>query len=147
MDWASYGVVVAGAALATLGFAVLVNVPRRCLLFAVLVGVAGQLANKLARDLGYSPEASAFAGGLTVGLLAEVGARLFRTPVTTFTITGFIPLVPGTLAFRAMKELLDNQFMVGMVFALRSLLIGGSIAAGIGASTALNQLRRVGSRD
>lgn len=138
----SYLIVIVGAALATLGFAIAVNLPHRCLPFATLVGVAGQLANQLMLDAGYGQEASAFMGGLAVGILAEIGARLYRTPSTMFTITGFIPLVPGTLAFRSVKALLDNQFVSGMVFGFRTLLIGGAIAAGIGVSATYNQLVR-----
>ncbi len=137
-----YLVVGMGALLATLGFAVLLNTPRRALAFAALVGVAGQLANQLLLDMDTTAELAAFAGGLTVGLLAEVGARLHRTPSTVFTITGFIPLVPGTLAFRAITEFLDNQLLVGLSFAVRTMLIGGAIAAGLGVVASATQWRR-----
>ena len=80
-----------------------------------------------ARYLGYSPDAAAFVGGLTVGVLAEAGARLFRAPVTVFTITGFIALVPGTLAFRAVTAALDDQHIEAVVLGLRTLAIGGAI--------------------
>jgi uncharacterized membrane protein YjjB (DUF3815 family) len=129
-----------GAALATFGFAVAVQAPRRTVWFAVLVGVAGQAASMGTRYLGYSPDAAAFVGGLTVGALAEVGARLFRAPVTVFTITGFIALVPGTLAFRAVTAALDDQHIEAVVLGLRTLAIGGAIAAGLAVPTALHQI-------
>ncbi len=129
-----------GAALATFGWAVAVNAPRRCMGFAVLVGVAGQAAAQLAQQQGYSPTAAAFFGGLTVGILAEIGARWFRAPVTVFTITGFISLVPGTLAFRSIVEVLNSQYINGLVFAMRAVITGGAIAAGLGVPAALHQL-------
>ncbi len=144
MAWQGLLIVGVGAALATVGFAILFNTPRHVLPFAALVGAAGQLANQALRDLGFSPDLAAFAGGLTVGLLAEVGARLYRTPSTVFTITGFIPLVPGTLAFRAVQEFLDNEILAGLVFTVRTLLTGGAVAAGLGVVAAANQMWRKG---
>lgn len=140
--WTPFIATLVGAAFATFGFAVAINVPYRCVPFAVFVGVAGQAANQSLRALGSSDEIAAFGGGVTVGLLAEIGARLLRTPVTVFTITGFIPLVPGTLAFRAITEWLNDQFVVGLALALRTVLTGGAIAAGLGFATALTQLLR-----
>jgi uncharacterized membrane protein YjjB (DUF3815 family) len=131
-----------GAAFATLGFAVAINVPRRCLPFAIVVGVAGQAASLLMRAQGATDELASLVGGATVGLLAELGARLLRAPVTVFTITGFIPLVPGTMAFRAITQWLNGEYILGMALALRTILIGGAIAAGLGLSTAVFQLRR-----
>lgn len=142
IDWAPYPMLAFAAAIGTFSFAVLFNVPRRTLLFATFVGVAGQVVSRFLSDVGLSLEAAAFVGGLTVGLLAEMGARLFHTPSTIFTITGFIPLVPGALAFRAVKEFLDNQVLTGLVIAVRAVVIGSAIAAGLAAVAAINQLRR-----
>ncbi len=129
-----------GAALCTFGFVIAGQAPRRCVWYAILVGVAGQAASQMVRNQGYTPEAAAFAGGLTVGVMAEIGARLFRAPVTVFTITGFIPLVPGTLSFRSVANLLDNQYIEAVVFALRTLAIGGAIAVGLAVPTAFHQI-------
>jgi uncharacterized membrane protein YjjB (DUF3815 family) len=129
-----------GAALCTFGFVIAGQAPRRCVWYAILVGVAGQAASQAVRYMGYTPEAAAFAGGLTVGVMAEIGARIFRAPVTVFTITGFIPLVPGTLSFRSVATLLDNQYIESVVFALRTLTIGGAIAVGLAVPTAFHQI-------
>jgi uncharacterized membrane protein YjjB (DUF3815 family) len=129
-----------GAALCTFGFVIAGQAPRRCVWYAILVGVAGQAASQAVRYMGYTPEAAAFAGGLTVGVMAEIGARIFRAPVTVFTITGFIPLVPGTLSFRSVATLLDNQYIEAVVFALRTLTIGGAIAVGLAVPTAFHQI-------
>ncbi len=120
------------AFVATAGFAVLFNVPRRALAACSLIGVAGFLARDAALRLGMSPIGATFIGAVTVGLLGELCAVAFHMPSTVFTVTGFIPLLPGVAATRAMVALLSGDYTVSAPHALEAILKAGAIAAGIG---------------
>lgn len=120
------------AFVATAGFAVLFNVPRRALAVCSLTGVVGFLARDAALHLGMSPIGATFIGAVAIGLLGELCAVAFRMPSTVFTVTGFIPLLPGVAATRAMVALLSGDYTASAPYALDAVLKAGAIAAGIG---------------
>lgn len=126
---------------ATLGFAVLFNAPRRTLLLCALTGGVALLVRDVLLALGASASLSTLVGALAIGLLGELGARRFRTPASVFMVTGFIPLVPGALSYRTVLELLNGNYNEGLISGLRTTLLAGAIAMGIGAVTALFRLR------
>ena len=79
-----------------------------------------------------TPAGAAFIGAALVGLLSEIFAAVLRLPATVFIVTGFIPLVPGVAATRAMIELMSGNYGRGGPNAIDAALNTGAIAAGIG---------------
>jgi uncharacterized membrane protein YjjB (DUF3815 family) len=79
-----------------------------------------------------------------------VFGRVWRVPAVVFAVPGLIPFVPGSLAFRAVSDLLilttgtvsadDTLLMKVVVSTLKSVLIVGAIAAGVAVPSLL--LRR-----
>jgi uncharacterized membrane protein YjjB (DUF3815 family) len=124
------------AFVAVLAFAVLFNVPRRSLLACGVTGVVGYLAQLLARELGATPAAAAFTGAAVVGLLGEIFARIFRLPATVFIVTGFLPLLPGVAATRAVIQLISGDYARGGPSAITAAVNAFAIAAGIGGLSA-----------
>jgi uncharacterized membrane protein YjjB (DUF3815 family) len=120
------------AFVATLGFAILFNVRQRSLLACGITGLMGYLARSLALGLGLTPPVATLAGAALVALLSEIFAYRFRLPATVFIVTGFIPLVPGVAAARAMIELISGDYARGWPDAMSAGLTAGAIAAGIG---------------
>jgi uncharacterized membrane protein YjjB (DUF3815 family) len=120
------------AFVATLGFAILFNVPRQSLLACGVTGLMGYVARSLALSLGLAPAAAALSGAALVALLSEIFAYRFRLPATVFIVTGFIPLVPGVAATRAMIQLISGDYARGWQNATSAALTAGAIAAGIG---------------
>ncbi len=120
------------ALIATAGFAVLFNVPRRTLAACCFTGMAGFLAREATLRLGMAPVGATFVGAVTVGLLSELCAVVFRAPSTVFIVSGFIPLLPGVAATRAMVVLLSGDYAASAPYALDAALKAGAIAAGIG---------------
>jgi uncharacterized membrane protein YjjB (DUF3815 family) len=119
------------AAVATLGFGLLFNVPRRTLPACCLAGGAGRLVRLIAMNLGASPVSGAYFGALAVGLLGYALARVFRTPRMVFTVTGVIPMIPGVPAFGTLLELAAGNFDAGIHNAVDTVLIGGALAMGL----------------
>jgi uncharacterized membrane protein YjjB (DUF3815 family) len=124
------------AFVAVLAFAVLFNVPRRSLLACGVTGVMGYLAQLLARDLGATPAGAAFVGAAVVGLFGEIFARVFRLPATVFIVTGFLPLLPGVAATRAVIQLISGDYARGGPNAITAAVTAFAIAAGIGGLSA-----------
>jgi uncharacterized membrane protein YjjB (DUF3815 family) len=95
------------AAIAAAGFAILFNVPPRMLGVCSLTGGLAFLARSgvVGVRLGSLELASLCAAAL-VSLLSLAWGRRFRAPALVFVIPAVIPLVPGALAFRTVKDLL-----------------------------------------
>jgi uncharacterized membrane protein YjjB (DUF3815 family) len=119
------------AAVATFGFGLLFNVPRRTLLACCLAGGAGRLVRLAAVNLGASTVAGSYFGALAVGLLGYGLARVFRTPRMVFTVTGVIPMIPGVPAFGVLFELARGNVEAGIYNAVDAVLIGGALAMGL----------------
>ncbi len=139
--------------LASLGFAVLFNVPPRLLPGCALCGAAGHMVRTLLMETtGFTIEGATLVGATTVGFLGTLLARYLRSPVPIFTVTGVIPMVPGSFAFGTMINLLQftaggpNANTIELVDAAfnasKTALILGAIAVGIAAPSLLFQRRK-----
>lgn len=124
------------------GFAVLFDVPRRYILFSALVGAVAYSTRQLVLAGGIPPEGAALVAGLTIGLCAEALARLFDVPTSLFSIPGYIPLVPGVLAFRTILNFVNADYTAGTADFVRAALVTLGLAAGLGTFTAMNSLTR-----
>jgi uncharacterized membrane protein YjjB (DUF3815 family) len=95
------------AGIAALGFAILFNVPVRTLFACALGGAIGYGIRTLAMQFGPAGiEAASLAGATAVGFLGVVFGRRWRAPAPVFVVAGVIPLVPGSLAFSTMIDIL-----------------------------------------
>lgn len=99
------------AAIAALGFALLFNVPPRLLAYCAAVGAMGHAVRFVLIHSGWAavsnlPIAS-FIAAATVGLAGAYLAPRHRVPSSIFTISGVIPMVPGTFAFGTMIGVLQ----------------------------------------
>lgn len=139
------------AALAALGFAILFNVPVRTLAGCAVAGALAYLTRMLLQQVGVGVELASLAGAAAVGLLAEFFARRWRTPRTIFSVSGIIPLIPGSLAFQALMGLVqlstpDPETFARLNAALLDILQTGliltALAMGIAAPRLLFQRRR-----
>lgn len=120
------------AFVSTLGFAVFFGAPRRALLACALTGVMGYLARQFALDQGMAMPGASFLGAAVIGLIAEILAPILRLPSTIFITTGFVPLLPGVAAVRAMYQVLAGDYAHGGPNAISVALNTAALAAGIG---------------
>ena len=132
----------AAAALASLGFGLVFQTPRRHLLAGTLVGAAGWAVYlAFARGVG-RPFWGTFAAALTVGLASECLARLHRESAIVFSVPGIIPLVPGTTVYWACLALLEGQAATAALLAGDALRFALGIAGGLACSTRLARTTR-----
>jgi uncharacterized membrane protein YjjB (DUF3815 family) len=97
----------AGATLVvTIGFALLFAVPRRYLLGSALAGVLGHVGRTVAVERGVPLELATLIGATTIGVVSALLARRMRVPMSLFSMSAMIALVPGTFAYRTMLALI-----------------------------------------
>ena len=126
---------------ATGGFAVLFNAPPRVLLICAAIGGAAFFVRSMLVSVGLSLDVATLLGATAVGVLGEWGARRYRVPALVFKVTGFIPFIPGVLAYQTVLQLLDGNYVDGLASGVQAVVRAGAIAGGIGTVTALVRLR------
>ena len=121
----------AGAFGGTLGFAYVLNVPRRTLLPTSLNGMLGFLIYVLlARYAGQSLISSYFFATVAVTVICEMLARALHLPSTIFLLTSLVPLVPGYNFYCAMLALVEDNGALAAACGLQAIQIVAAIAVG-----------------
>lgn len=120
-------------------FCILFNAPVRALLQCGFAGMIGWMLYLL---LDYSSDTvvATFGATVVVGLISLFFARSFKMPVIIFSVGGIIPLVPGGLAYDAMRRFVENDNNLGIQYGVQALLLSGAIAAGLVLSEVLGQV-------
>jgi uncharacterized membrane protein YjjP (DUF1212 family) len=95
------------AGIATCGFAVFYNTAWRHLWMATAGGMAAHGLRFLALEVGCTPEAATFLGGLTVGAISAWMARISSTPVAVIAFAGAVTMIPGLSLYRALAGALQ----------------------------------------
>lgn len=112
----------------TAGFAVILEVPKKNIVFSSLVAMLGWITY-LAAFYGDIPVAwASLLGASVVELLSYSLARLRKAPVTTFLIPGIIPMVPGASIYSAAYGIIFSGTASAL---LDTVTIAGAIALGI----------------
>lgn len=83
------------AAVGTVAFALIFDVPSKYYALCALIGGAGFWLIELLMGAGLSQTEATFIGTMFVALASRICAVWRKCPVTVFLIAGIIPLVPG----------------------------------------------------
>ncbi|SDK20090.1 threonine/serine exporter family protein [Sediminibacillus albus] len=132
--------------IAAAGFGVLFNAPRNSLVQCGLVGMLGWVLYFGLAAEGTDTVPATLAGAFLVGGLSQVCAKYYKTPVIIFNVSGIIPLVPGGLAYDAMRNFVENDYNLAVQLAVKAALISGAIAIGLVFSEVINQIIRKAGR-
>jgi len=120
----------AALVLAPLSLTVLFRAPPRELQWIFATCVLGFFGGRLgARVLG--PELGIFVGALTAGVTSNLYARLRRRPASVTLVPAVLLLVPGSIGFRGLALLLQQQVVGGVESAFRMLLMLSALVAGL----------------
>ena len=77
------------------------------------------------------PVSAAFLGALAVALGSNAWARLQRRPALILRVPALLILVPGSLGYRAVGDVLDNDAVRGLQFVFTMALIAVALASGL----------------
>lgn len=113
-------------------FAFVYDAPKRLFVPAGLCGACGYIVYYIATVLlNVDSIYASLLGSFTLGILSHIMARLVKSPVILFMIPGIIPLVPGSIFFKAAQKLLTLDFVQASDIFIRATLIAGAIAVGL----------------
>ncbi|WP_083210458.1 threonine/serine exporter family protein [Fructilactobacillus lindneri] len=133
-------IVILGVYVATLGFAILINVSPKALNLGGLVGVAGYLVYlAYFTFIGGYVGANVF-GAFTIGICGMLAAKYKKMPVIIFNIPVLVPLVPGGQAYQVMKYVAMNRPHLAFFYLMQVLMIAGALAMGFLLSELVIQL-------
>lgn len=127
------------ASIASVGFAMVFNVPKYTLIYCAIGGAITYIARTILLHLGIGIEISTFLASTFIGIIALYWSRKHLIPRPVYTVASIIPMIPGTYAFTAMISLVDmnthgvTQQLIGLfVFnGLKAVSILGAISFGL----------------
>jgi uncharacterized membrane protein YjjB (DUF3815 family) len=125
---------------ASAAFALLFNAPKKSLLKCGFVGMAGWFVYVWLVGKHYDSVVASFIAAIIIAIISQIFAKVYKTPVIIFSISGIIPLVPGGTAYDAMRKFVENDYNVAIQLAAKAFMISGAIAVGLVISEVLNQL-------
>lgn len=98
---------------AVLVFTMILEIPKKYMLYASASGAVGWWAYLMVQNSGHSSMLAAFLSTLVVAFLSHILARVKKAPVTVFLITGTLPAVPGAAIYRSVLYFLQNDSGAG----------------------------------
>jgi uncharacterized membrane protein YjjB (DUF3815 family) len=119
------------ALVATFFFAVMFNIKGRKLIFASFGGMLAWISFLIVNYFSKSEFISCFFAAVVFSVYAEIMARILKTPTTTFIIPAFIPLVPGSYLYYALKAAMARDISLFLEKAYSTLGVVVSLSAGI----------------
>ena len=122
-EWIAVGV-------SSLAFLVLLKAEPRDLPGFALAGTAALLGSRVGSSL-LGPELGVMIGALAVGVGSSLYARRFRCPASITLVPGVLILVPGSVGFRSVASLMDQQVVSGVETAFRMIVMAVALAAGL----------------
>ncbi|EMC0822494.1 threonine/serine exporter family protein [Enterococcus faecalis] len=126
--------------LASAAFAIIINVPRRSLVACGLTGsVSWMLYWVIVEVFSGNAALGSLIGAVGVAAVSYLFSKILKMPVTIFNIPGIVPLVPGGLAYQAVRNIVIGNYEKGAYFTVQAIMIAGAIALGLVASEVFNQ--------
>lgn len=128
--------------LAAAAFGIIFNAPKSSLIQSGFVGMLGWIIYIHFTMNGADAVNATLIASFVIAVASQVFAKLYRTPIIIFIVAGIIPLVPGGMAYDAMRNFVENDYNIALALAAKAFLISGAIAMGIVFSEVVNQLIR-----
>lgn len=122
--------------IAGIGFTVLFNATPNKLGWIVLAGVlAVEVGGRMSDWL--NPGLGALVGALLVGILGNLYARLRNRPAIIIQVPGIMLMVPGSLSFRGLASLMEQDSLGGIQIAVSVALVAAGLSTGLILASAL----------
>ncbi|MEH7303789.1 threonine/serine exporter family protein [Neobacillus drentensis] len=128
--------------IATGAFGILFNAPKESLVKCGLIGMGGWLIYFQLEAYSNNAILATLAATIFIAVLSQELAKFYKTPVIIFSVAGIIPLVPGGLAYDAMRNFVENDYYSAITLAAKVFMLAGSIAFGLVFSEVINQITK-----
>ncbi|RKQ34343.1 threonine/serine exporter family protein [Oceanobacillus halophilus] len=126
--------------IASAGFGIIFNIPKNAIIQSGLVGMFGWILYYLLVDQGVDVVPATLFGAMLVSILSYISAKVWKTPIIIYTVSGIIPLVPGGIAYNAMRQFVENNYDLAVQLSAQAMLLAGGIAIGLMFSEVVNQI-------
>jgi len=117
--------------IAAAAFGIIFNAPKNSLLQCGFVGMLGWAVYLFFVSYRFDPVLGTLAASFIVAFVSQIFAKIFRTPMIIFSVAGVIPLVPGGIAYDAMRNFVQNDYNAAIQLAAKAFMLSGSIAIGL----------------
>jgi len=115
---------------ATAGFCIVFNIPKRQILVCGMLGIVSWIVYLLLKaPLG--PVVATFFGTCSIVLLARIFAVVRKCPVTILLIPGMIPLAPGSAIYYTAYYFVTNNMEKAAEYGFLTLKLAFAIVLGI----------------
>ncbi|EDL64866.1 threonine/serine exporter family protein [Bacillus sp. SG-1] len=128
--------------IASAAFGIIFNAPRESLVKCGIVGMIGWVIYFVMTVKGMDIVLATVTASFIIAVLSQVYSKIYKTPVIIFSVAGIIPLVPGGMAYDAMRNFVQNDYNAAISLAAKAFMISGSIAIGLIFSEVINQVIR-----
>lgn len=125
--------------IATLALGVRFNLPRATLPYSATIAAVSFFATQWLAEHGAKGPEAAFCGAFMVAMSSELLARVLKVPSPVLSIPGVIPLVPGSLAYRAVLHFVKGEELQGVEVATKAAMIAVGIASGLLLASSLSR--------
>ncbi|CAM4039613.1 threonine/serine exporter family protein [Mesobacillus thioparans] len=128
--------------IASAAFGIIFNAPRESLVKCGISGMVGWIVYFSLDKNGIGTVFATLLASFLIAVVSQFFAKAYRTPIIIFSVAGIIPLVPGGLAYDAMRNFVENDYAVALSLAAKASMISGAIAVGLVFSEVINQVIR-----
>lgn len=125
------GIKTIGFFIAVFSFSMLINSPKKYLIWAGISGAVAGFIYIICIEAGWNAVVSSFWSALAASLISHIFARILKAPVTIFLIGGILPTVPGNGIYQIMNYVLQNDRSMASFYLTQTLEIAGAIALAI----------------
>ncbi len=125
---------------ASAGFGIIFNAPKRSLIKCGLVGMVGWMTYIALVEFNFDVLLATFIASFFIASISQFFAKMYKTPSIIFSVAGIIPLVPGGSAFDAMRNIVTNEYNIAIQLGVKVFLLSGAIAIGLVFSEVMYQL-------
>ncbi|MDQ0114280.1 threonine/serine exporter family protein [Paenibacillus harenae] len=132
--------------IASAAFGLIFNVPRTALPQCGAVGMLGWLVYVMATELGMDEIPATLIAAFLVSVVSQLFSKLYKMPMIVFSVSGIIPLVPGGIAYDAMRNVVENQYDAAVQLSAKAFMISGAIAIGLVFSEVIGQMIKKSER-
>lgn len=133
------------AYLATAGFGVLLNIPRRAVNLSGWVGAAGWLTYEvlyqvLPTTIDVKLAIGNLVAAIVIGVASGLAAHYKQMPMIIFNIPSLVPLVPGGQSYRVVRNLVTGHPDIANQYLAQVVIIAGVIAIGFLVAEFINRM-------
>ena len=127
--------------IAVLCFSVTLEVPKKYITTAGIIGAIGWIAYLVCVKLGLSVVLASFMSAFIVAIISVILAKILNTVTTIFFIPGILPIVPGVAMYKMVYSMINNNTNAIFYFLLQALFIAVGIALAIFLTDSIKELK------